>query len=60
MNFTENMLEEACIDILKERGYEHHFSPERSDYKEVILVDRVKDALFKHKSSCVSRAVFSK
>lgn len=57
MNFTENMLEEACIDILKERGYEHHFSSERSDYKEVILVDRVKDALFKHNKDLPQEAL---
>jgi len=55
-NFTEDLLEEAAIEILDELGYEHLFgpdiacdgeSPERRDYKEVILADRVKEALFR-------------
>ncbi|MDD3475202.1 MAG: type I restriction endonuclease, partial [Candidatus Dojkabacteria bacterium] len=55
-NFTEDLLEEAAIQILKELGYEHIFAPyisydgeypEREDYKEVILKDRVMDALYK-------------
>ncbi|MCD2348248.1 type I restriction endonuclease subunit R [Clostridium guangxiense] len=56
-NFTEDLLEEAAIEILTdELGYEHKFGPdiaydggepERSDYKEVILENRVKDALFR-------------
>ncbi|KXG42688.1 type I restriction endonuclease subunit R [Tepidibacillus decaturensis] len=54
--FTEEMLEEAAIEILGELGYEHRFgpdiafdgeAPERKDYKEVILENRVKDALFR-------------
>ncbi|MDD2481923.1 MAG: type I restriction endonuclease subunit R, partial [Lutispora sp.] len=55
-NFTEDLLEEAAIETLEELGYEHKFgpdiafdgeSPERKDYKEVILKDRVKEALYK-------------
>lgn len=55
-NFTENLLEEAAIEILRELGYEHKFGPdiaydgiepERKDYKEVILENRVRDALFR-------------
>lgn len=56
-NFTEDLLEEAAIEILTdELGYYHKFGPdivydggepERSDYKEVILENRVKDALFR-------------
>jgi type I restriction enzyme, R subunit len=54
--FTEDLLEEAAIEILGELGYEHKFgpdiaydgeSPERRDYKEVILENRVKEALFR-------------
>lgn len=54
--FTEDLLEEAAIEILNELGYEHKFgpdiaydgnSPERRDYKEVILENRVKEALFR-------------
>jgi len=50
------MLEEATIEILTELGYEYKFgpdiaydgeTPERKDYKEVILENRVKDALFR-------------
>ncbi|MDK2822013.1 MAG: type restriction enzyme subunit [Candidatus Petromonas sp.] len=55
-NFTEDLLEEAAIEILQEMEYEYVFAPdiscdgeypERKDYKEVILEQRVKDALFK-------------
>jgi type I restriction enzyme R subunit len=55
-NFTEDKLEEAAIEILGELGYEYVFAPniscdseypERKDYKDVILEQRVKDALYK-------------
>lgn len=55
-NFTENFLEEAAIEILQELGYEYALGPEislggefqeRDDYREVILKDRVRDALFR-------------
>ncbi|MBK5245213.1 MAG: type I restriction endonuclease subunit R, partial [Eubacteriaceae bacterium] len=55
-NFTEALLEEAAIEILENLGYTHAFgpdispggdAPERQDHREVILKDRVKDALFK-------------
>lgn len=55
-NFTEDFLEEAAIEILQELGYEHVYAPdiscdgeypERKDYREVILEQRVKDALFR-------------
>ncbi len=55
-NFTEDLLEEAAIEILQELGYDYVFAPdiscdgkypERKDYREVILQDRVKDALFR-------------
>ncbi len=55
-NFTEDLLEEAAIEILEELGYENKFGPdiafdgnmlERKDYKEVILEDRVKESLFR-------------
>lgn len=54
--FTEELLEEAALEILGELGYEHKYGPdiacdgeepERKDYKEVILEDRVRDALFR-------------
>lgn len=56
VNFTEDLLEEAAIEILGELGYGHKFgpdiaydgeSPERKDYKEVILENRIKEALFR-------------
>ena len=55
-NFTEDLLEEAAIEILQDLGYEYAFGPdisyggdyeERKDYHEVILENRVKDALFR-------------
>lgn len=55
-NFTEDLLEEAAIEILQNLGYHYAFGPdislggdaqERKDYREVILESRVKDALFK-------------
>lgn len=55
-NFTEDLLEEAAIEIFEELGYDYVFAPdispdgdlpERHDYREVILKDRVKNALFK-------------
>lgn len=55
-NFTEDRLEEAAIEIFQEMGYEYAYGPdiamdgdypERSNYKDCILENRVKDALFK-------------
>ncbi|MEG2936112.1 MAG: type I restriction endonuclease subunit R, partial [Clostridium sp.] len=55
-NFTEDLLEEAALEILQEMEYEYAFGPdighdgerpERKNYREVILENRVKDALFK-------------
>lgn len=54
-NFTEDLLEQAAIEIFEELGYNYVFgpdiafdgnSPERNNYKDVILEQRVKDALF--------------
>ena len=54
-NFTEDLLEEAAIEILQEMDYTHAFGPdislggdyaERKNYKDVILEQRVKEALF--------------
>ncbi len=56
LNFTEEYLEEAAIEILQELGYTYVFGPdiscdgeypERKDYREVILEERVRDALFR-------------
>jgi type I restriction enzyme R subunit len=55
-NFTEDRLEQAAIEIFKELGYDYVFAPdiscdgdysERKDYRDVILKDGVKDALFR-------------
>jgi len=55
-NFTESFLEEACIELLGNLGYKYELGPEislggeheeRQDYREVILKNRVKDALFR-------------
>ncbi|QNO14100.1 type I restriction endonuclease subunit R [Alkalicella caledoniensis] len=55
-NFTEDFLEQAAIEILQELGYTHVFGPdispggdypERKDYREVILEQRLRDALYK-------------
>ncbi|KAA8757852.1 type I restriction endonuclease, partial [Paenibacillus sp. UASWS1643] len=54
-NFTEDLLEQAVIEILQEMDYEYVFGPEighggeypeRNDYREVILNQRLRDALF--------------
>ena len=54
-NFTEDLLEQAAIEIFEELGYNYAFgpdiaydghSPERENYKDVILEQRVKDASF--------------
>ena len=54
-NFTEDLLEEAAIEILQEMDYTYIFGPdiglegsypERKSYKDVILEQRVRDALF--------------
>ncbi|QCX34698.1 type I restriction endonuclease subunit R [Caloramator sp. E03] len=54
IDFTEQQLEEAAIEILKELDYEHLYgpdiapdsdNPERQDYREVILKNRVLDAI---------------
>ncbi|NYS75866.1 MULTISPECIES: type I restriction endonuclease subunit R [Bacillus] len=55
-NFTEDLLEEAVIEILQEMNYEYVFGPEighdgerpeRQDYREVILEQRLRDSLYK-------------
>jgi type I restriction enzyme, R subunit len=55
-NFTEDLLEEAVIEILQEMDYDYVFGPEighdgerpeRHDYREVILEQRLRDALYK-------------
>ncbi|MHC6180935.1 type I restriction endonuclease subunit R [Clostridium sp. JNZ X4-2] len=55
-NFTEDQLEQATVEIFKELEYDYVFAPdiscdgdypERKDYRNVILKDRVKDALFR-------------
>ncbi|HDR7319933.1 type I restriction endonuclease subunit R [Bacillus toyonensis] len=54
-NFTEDLLEEAVIEILQEMDYQYEFGPdighdgekpERQDYLEVILEQRLRDSLF--------------
>lgn len=54
-NFTEDLLEQAVIEILQEMDYEYVFGPEighdgeypeREDYREVVLNQRLRDALF--------------
>lgn len=64
--FTEGMLEEAAIEILKELGYSYAFGPdislggdyeERKDYREVILKSRVKEALYRINSHLPSGAL---
>ena len=54
-NFTEDLLEEAAIEILQEMEYSYAFGPdighdgdcpERKNYRDVILEQRVRDALF--------------
>jgi type I restriction enzyme R subunit len=53
-NFTEDLLEEAAIEILQNIGYDYMYGPdiscdgdypERKDYQSVILEQRAKDAL---------------
>ncbi|NFO14811.1 type I restriction endonuclease subunit R [Clostridium botulinum] len=54
-NFTEDLLEEAAIEILQEMEYTYLFGPdighegsypERNNYRECLLEQRVRDALF--------------
>ncbi|PEI96180.1 DEAD/DEAH box helicase [Bacillus pseudomycoides] len=54
--FTEELLEEAVIELLQGMDYEYVYGPdishdgerpERRDYREVILEQRLRDALFK-------------
>ncbi len=54
--FNEAMLEEMILETLTDMGYEHQFGPEigadgsfpeRKDYREVILEQRLRDALFR-------------
>ena len=53
---VEQDVEDACIDWLEELGYDYVYGPEispdgehpeRSDYKDVVLVDRLRNALEK-------------
>ncbi|UZT06183.1 type I restriction endonuclease subunit R [Clostridium sp. LQ25] len=55
-NFTEDLLEKACIEILQELDYDYKFGPdismdgdssERCSYKDVILEQRVRDSLYR-------------
>ena len=55
-DFNEDTLEQASLEILESLGYEYIHGkelspnaefPQRESFKEVILKDKVKDALFK-------------
>lgn len=48
MNFTEEELEQAYIEILEELGWEHidGRQMERDDYHEVILEERLREAVY--------------
>jgi hypothetical protein len=54
MTFTESTIEQAAIDWLQELGYEYAFgpdlafdgpAPERENYEDVILLNRLRDAI---------------
>jgi len=66
VKFIESVVEEAAIDWLKGLNYEYRFgpdiacdgsSPERTNYSEVILADRLKAALFNLNSKIPSEAI---
>ncbi|MEX3924014.1 type I restriction endonuclease subunit R [Paraburkholderia sp. BR10936] len=51
---TEDQLEQEALDWLRDVGYKHFYgpdiapdgdSPERSDYRQVVLVERLRDAI---------------
>ena len=51
---VEQDVEDACIDWLEELGYQYVYgpdispdgkNPERKDYRDVILIDHLRDAL---------------
>ena len=53
---TEDELEQFAIELFKELGYEYDFGPDiapdsktplREDYKDVLLTQKLKDALKK-------------
>lgn len=55
-NFTENELENACIELFKDLNYFYAFgpdiafdgeAPERKDYQSIILEERLKSSLIK-------------
>ncbi|MET1248878.1 type I restriction endonuclease subunit R [Sporolactobacillus sp. STCC-11] len=65
-SFTEDILEQAAIEILEELGYEYQSGPdiacdgdypEREDYKEVILENRVREALVRINSEIPREAL---
>ncbi|MEG2344795.1 MAG: type I restriction endonuclease subunit R [Anaerovoracaceae bacterium] len=65
-NFCESHLEEATLEWFADLGYEIIFAPdiapdgeypERSDYSEVILPQRVKDALFRINKGLPAEAI---
>lgn len=65
-NFKEDALEEGAIDILEEIGYSYAFgpdismdgsNPERQNYKDVILENRVLDALYRNNKGFNDEAI---
>ena len=65
-NFCESHLEEATLEWFADLGYEIIFAPdiapngnypERNDYSEVILAQRVKDALYRINKSLPAEAL---
>ncbi len=65
-NFTEDLLEEAAIEILQEMEYSYVFGPEighdgeypeRKNYRDVILEQKVRDALFNLNKSLPEEAL---
>ncbi len=63
---TEDQLEQNCIDWFKELGWDYvsaydiapdSANPKRKDYKEVIILDALKDALVKNNPSLPKSAI---
>lgn len=52
MNFTEDQLEQAYIELLTDLGYEHRLGgeieiDERGSYQEVLLLDELRNSIYK-------------
>lgn len=55
MHFTEDLFEQAVLELLEKMGYTHIYAPDmnRTDYSSPILEDVLRDSLVRLNKNCL-------